>query len=286
MAPLISTAAKPSPGSVRGSTLEPASTRVPSNGNLVCLRHYRAVMDEHRVSQVRATATSAVRDALNRDAFLHPATEAIGVPVELLAASQEAALSFLGATSELDPETGPYLVIDIGGGSTEFAFGADQCRAWLSADIGCVRLTERYIHHDPPLPEELAACLQVTEAHLDDVVREIPQIEAGCLPVGVAGTVTTAAAVELGLATYDRDRIHHFWLARAAAEDVFRTLAIEAKADRIHNPGLELGRADVIVAGMCILIGVMRYFDFDRCLVSEADILDGLAMSLLGPTIR
>ena len=144
-----------------------------------------------------------------------------------------------------------------------------------------MRLTEKYVHHDPPLPEELAACLSVTELHLDDAVRAIPALSGPCRLVGVAGTITTVAAVELGLATYDRDRVHHFRLSKDAAEDVVRTLATETLADRVHNPGLHPGRADVIVAGVCILVRIMRYFDFEECLVSESDLLDGLALGLL-----
>lgn len=278
---------------------------------LDCLRAYRSVLDRHGVQQVRAAATSAVRDAANRAEFLDAASKAIGAPVELLTPAAEAALSFRGATAGLEPAAGGWLVLDIGGGSTELAlgFGSSQPSVdpvssprpdlplhstepasepgsdlqWHSAEVGCVRLTERYVHHDPPRPEELAACLQVTELHLDDAARAMPGITAGCELVATGGTATTAAAVELGLPAYDSDRIHHFELTRAAAEDVFRTLATESAADRIANPGLHPDRAGVIVAGLCILVKVMRYFDFDRCLVSEADILDGLARSLLDP---
>ena len=250
---------------------------------LACLRAYRSLMDRHRVERVRAVATSAARDAANRAEFLEAAGEAIGTPVELLTPAAEAALSFRGATAGLDPADGPWLVLDIGGGSTELAFGPATDPQWHSAEVGCVRLTERYVHHDPPRPEELAACLQVTELHLDDAARAMPGISAGCELVATGGTATTAAAVELGLAAYDRDRVHRFELTRAAAEDVFRTLATESAADRAANPGLHPDRAGVIVAGLCILVKVMRYFDFDRCLVSEADILDGLALSLLAP---
>jgi exopolyphosphatase/guanosine-5'-triphosphate,3'-diphosphate pyrophosphatase len=143
-----------------------------------------------------------------------------------------------------------------------------------------VRLTEKYIEHDPPLPEELAACISLTDAYLDDVVREVPGAAEARTLVGLAGTVTTVAAVEIGLATYDRDRIHHFTLTREAAEDVFRTLATEPRADRIHNPGLEEARADVIVAGCCVLVAIFRRFGFDEMVVSESDILDGLALSV------
>ena len=174
-------------------------------------------------------------------------------------------------------------MFDIGGGSTEFAFGTDEAEAAMSLDIGCVRLTEKYVEHDPPRPEELVACLSITEAHLDDVARQMPQIAHAATFVGLAGTVSTAAAVELGLAEYDRDQIHHFVLTKEAAEDVYRTLVTEAREDRIHNPGLEEARADVIVGGMCILVRIMRYFDIEELVVSEADILDGLVFSLLSP---
>ncbi|MDZ7732062.1 MAG: hypothetical protein U5R31_02230 [Acidimicrobiia bacterium] len=153
----------------------------------------------------------------------------------------------------------------------------------LSIDVGCVRISEKYLHGDPPRPEELTAALQVVESHLDDVARHLPRAGEARTLVGLAGTVTTVAAVEIGLAAYDRDRIHHFVLTRAAAEDVFRTLATEPLEDRVHNPGLEPERADVIVGGCIVLVGIMRHFGFDSCLVSESDILDGLAASLRGP---
>jgi exopolyphosphatase/guanosine-5'-triphosphate,3'-diphosphate pyrophosphatase len=192
-------------------------------------------------------------------------------------------LSFLGATAELDPADGPFLVFDIGGGSTEFTYGTTESEATLSTDMGCVRITEAWLHGDPPTAVELSQALSIIGIHLDDVVREIPQATEAATYVGLAGTVSTAAAVELGLATYDRDRIHHSRLSKAAVEDVFRTLATEPLAERIHNPGLERERADVIVGGMCVFVGVMRRLGIAECLVSESDILDGLAMSLVGP---
>ncbi|HTJ75215.1 MAG TPA: Ppx/GppA phosphatase family protein [Acidimicrobiales bacterium] len=245
------------------------------------LQEYRAVLDRHGVERVRMTATSAARDAANRDDFFAAATEAVGVTPELLGGEEEARLSFLGATAELDPADGPFLVADIGGGSTEFAVGTTYPpEGVLSTDIGCVRLTEKFLHSDPPAPEELSQAFDVVRGHLDDVAREIPTVVDVRRFVGLAGTVTTMAAVELGLADYDRDKIHHFVLTRPAAEDVFRTLATERRSQRIHNPGLEEARADVIVAGAVILVAIMRYFEFGDCLVSEADILDGLVASL------
>ncbi|HVL28793.1 MAG TPA: Ppx/GppA phosphatase family protein [Acidimicrobiales bacterium] len=274
------------------------------------LREYRDALDGHGVSAVRMTATSAARDAANRDDLFAPATAIVGTPPELLSGDEEARLSFLGAVSELGPNavtglrgpnavtglrgpnavtglrgpnavTGPFLVVDIGGGSTEFAVGTTEPEGVISVDIGCVRITEKFLRSDPPSAVELSQALSVVRDYLDDVAREIPAAREARQLVGLAGTVTTVAAVEQGLAAYDRDRIHHFVLTRDAAEDVFRTLATERRADRIHNPGLEPGRADVIVGGAAILVAVMRYFEHPTCLVSESDILDGLVLSLL-----
>jgi exopolyphosphatase / guanosine-5'-triphosphate,3'-diphosphate pyrophosphatase len=248
---------------------------------LDCLRGYRQILDRHGVERVRVAATSASRDAANRDEFFGAVEALIGTRPELLSGDEEGRLSFRGATGELDPASGPFLVVDIGGGSTEFIAGTDRVEGVLSVDIGCVRLTEKFLQHDPPQPEELSACISLTDAYLDDVVREIPAAAEARTLVGLAGTVTTVAAVEIGLETYDRDRIHHFRLSHEAAEDVFRTLATESRADRVHNPGLEEARADVIVGGCCVLVALFRHLGFDEMIVSEADILDGLALSLL-----
>jgi exopolyphosphatase / guanosine-5'-triphosphate,3'-diphosphate pyrophosphatase len=250
---------------------------------LACLRDYREILDHHGVERVRVAATSASRDAANRDELFDAVEALIGTRPELLSGEEEGRLSFRGATCELDPAIGPFLVVDIGGGSTEFIVGTDRVEGVMSVDVGCVRLTEKFILHDPPQAEELSACISLTDAYLDDVVREIPAAAEARTLVGLAGTVTTVAAVEIGLETYDRDRIHHFHLTREAAEDVFRTLATEPRADRIHNPGLEEARADVIVGGCCVLVALFRRFGFDEMIVSESDILDGLALSLLDP---
>jgi exopolyphosphatase/guanosine-5'-triphosphate,3'-diphosphate pyrophosphatase len=248
---------------------------------LEVLREFRSVLDRFEVGRVRMTATSAARDAANRDEFFDACEAVVGVRPELLDGGEEGRLAFRGATAELDPASGPYLVVDIGGGSTEFVVGTTEAEGVMSIDVGCVRLTEKYLHSDPPAPEELSACITVTNEHLKDVVRVLPQAREAATLVGLAGTVTTVAAVEMGLAEYNRDRIHHFVLTRAAAEDVFRTLATEPRRQRLSNPGLEPARADVIVGGCCVLVAVMRFFEFGACLVSEADILDGIVRSQL-----
>lgn len=254
---------------------------------IAVLAEYREVMDRLGVPEgrVRMTATSASRDASNRDVFFDAAEAAVGVRPELLSGDDEARLSFLGATSDLDPALGPFLVFDLGGGSTEFVYGTSgpegSIEGALSLDVGCVRLTERFFTKDPPAPEDLTSAISFTQTWLDDVLREMPRAGQARTVVGLAGTINTVAAVEQGLAVYDRDRIHHFVLTKDAAEDVFRTLATESRADRLHNPGLEKARADVIVGGCCALVAIYRTFALDEILVSEADILDGLALSVL-----
>ena len=245
---------------------------------VAALREYRDAIDAvGDVVAVRATATSAARDAENRDEFFEAAHDALGVTPELLAGTEEARLSFLGATTGLaDVAPAPYLVVDIGGGSTEFVVGTETPEGLLSVDIGCVRVTETWLHSDPPTPEELSQAIHVVREHLTDVRREVPAVATAKTLVGLAGTVSSFAMIEQGLPVYDRDRVHHFRLTRAAAEDVFRTLATEAVADRAHNPGLEPGRVDVIVGGAVILVSVLRAFGFDELLTSESDILDGL----------
>lgn len=244
------------------------------------LRRYKASIDAHGATAVRMTATSAARDAANAAELFDAAEAAIGVRPELISGEEEGHLSFAGATAGLDPADGPFLVVDIGGGSTELIVGTERVDAVRSLDLGCVRLTEQHLTSDPPGPEELSNAIAEVTDELDDLFREVPTLRGARTVVGLAGTITTVAAVEIGLPEWDSDAIHHFRLTRAAAEDVFRTLATEPLADRIHNPGLEAARADVIVGGCCILVALFRTLGLDELLVSEADILDGLVLSL------
>ena len=259
----------------RTGRLDPAAIE----RTLEVLREYRQVMDSAGVVGLRIAATSAARDAANSQDFLLAAEQILGQAPEILTGQEEAQLSFLGATSALEDKEILTLVVDIGGGSTEFALGRSQVEESVSIDVGCVRMTEKFLLHDPPLAEELSNCLSVIEQHLDDVAREVPRAATAARFIGLAGTVTNVAAVELGLLEYNPEAIHGFVLSKEAAEDVFRTLATEAVADRVHNPGLEAQRADVIVGGCCVLVEIFRYFGFEECIVSEADILDGLILS-------
>jgi exopolyphosphatase/guanosine-5'-triphosphate,3'-diphosphate pyrophosphatase len=174
------------------------------------------------------------------------------------------------------------LVADIGGGSTELVVGVpgEEPAGAISLDVGCVRLTERWIRHDPARPDELANALGEVRDLLEDADRQVPALAEAQRFVGLAGTVSTVASLDLGLADYDRDKVHHHLLPRDVVEDWFRTMAMGDREDRLGNPGLEEGRSDVIVGGLCVLVSILRYRGFDSCLVSESDILDGLCLSL------
>jgi len=244
---------------------------------LDALRGFRASIDEAGATRVRCIATSAARDVADRDAFLDAAEQVLGVRPELVSGEEEGRLAFAGATRDLDPAGAPFLVVDIGGGSTELAL---EHRV-VSLDVGAVRLTEQWLHGDPPTAQELSQAISVTNVHLEDLVRLAPEVKEARTVVLVAGTALTVAAVEIGLQEWDRGAVHGFRLTRAAAEDVFRTLATESLEDRKHNPGLDPARADVIVGGCCVLVAVLRFLDLDGAVVSDSDLLDGIAASLL-----
>ena len=253
------------------------------------LAEYRAVMDRHGVGPVRMTATSAARDAANREEFFAAATSAVGVRPELLGGEEEGSLSFAGATADL-PAGPRYLVADIGGGSTELAVGPAAGRwdggrpvpaAVRSLDVGCVRLTERFLHHDPPAREELQAATDEVEGLLRAASAQQPEFAGADRVVGLAGTVAALAALDQGLEAYDRGRLHHYELSRRSVEELLESLGSEPAEARRRRPGMESARADVIVGGAVVLAALLRHFALDGCLTSEADILDGLVMSLL-----
>lgn len=258
-----------------------------------CLRAYEVLLRDCGVSRnidsLRVIATSAARDATNRDSLFDAVEDVLGIRPELLAGHEEGRLAFAGATAGLTATRSAFgedeldLVVDIGGGSTEFAVGVAGCEPLgsTSVDAGCVRFSEKYLwEFDPPGPEALSGAVTVMRAHLDDVDRDLPDARRARRMIGLAGSIVAVAAVEIGLHTYDRDRLHHFVLRREAAEDVFRTLATERRSDRAFNPGLSADRLDTIVAGAAILATIMRHFQFDQCLVSENDILDGIIAEL------
>ncbi len=244
------------------------------------LRDYAAVIKKTGASQVRMVATSATRDAENAAEFVRRVEDVLGAPPEVLTGDAEARLSFTGATAELD-EAGPYLVTDIGGGSTEFVLGSpggSDIRA-ISVDIGCVRLTERHLHGDPPAGAEIAAAVADIDAALDVVATAIPVAQARTL-IGLAGSVATVVGIAIGLVAYESERIHHASASAADVHAVATSLLAQSSADRAMIGIMHPGRADVIGGGALVLDEIMRRFGFAEVLASEHDILDGIARAL------
>ena len=246
------------------------------------LTGYGEVLRRHGVARGRLVATSAVRDAANGEEFLARAARASGLVPEVLTGDEEGRLSMAGATVGLEPPPGPWLVVDIGGGSTELIAGRsaeDPSLAVVSMQMGCVRIAERFFHADPPTADELAAARAMVDSELDRAVAAHPGLATGIRLIGLAGTVATLASLDQGLAVYDRERVHHAVLSAATVARWHRTLAAETGVDRLRRPGMDPGREDVIVGGTLVLEAVMDRFGFGECLVSESDILDGLVAS-------
>ncbi|MFY1687814.1 exopolyphosphatase [Plantactinospora sp. WMMB782] len=248
---------------------------------------YAESIESLGVSDVRMCATSASRDAANADEFRAMVVDAIGVEPEVVTGDEEARLSFTGAVRGLGPDVpAPYLVVDIGGGSTEFVAGgrpvgggAATVDAAISVDIGCVRMTERHLPGDPPTPAQLAAAEADITAAVDRALSAVPGREAATL-IGLAGSVTTVAGIALGLPEYRPDRIHHARIPYADVARVTDELLVRSSAERLTIPVMHPGRADVIVAGALVLRIVMERAGMDSVIASERDILDGIAYSL------
>ena len=240
---------------------------------------YAATCGELGVERIRVTGTSAVRDAHNREEFFEGVRRLTGTEPELLSGEDEARATFLGTLSDLD-EAGPVLVVDIGGGSTELVMGEAEPEHLVSLDIGCVRMHEKHLLSDPPSADELAALRADVADHLGPAKEEL-RVPAGARMIGVAGTVTQLAALKIGLLVYDPDATHHMVLSHGDVRLMAKRLGSIRYAQRRESPGLEPGRADVIVAGAEILLVIMETFDAAEVLVSEKDILDGLILQLL-----
>ena len=243
---------------------------------------FAARIGDLAVDRVRFVATSASRDAENSAEFVAGVRARLGVDADVVDGAQEAALSFAGATGDLGGgEPGPVLVVDIGGGSTEFVLGEDHPVASSSVDIGCVRLTERRLHTDPPTPDEVAAARGDIDAALDRAGAAVPLAQARTL-VGLAGSVTTLAAMDAGLTAYDAALTHHYRLAAASVHELTARLLAMPRAQRARVPVMHPGRVDVIAAGAMVLAAVLTRTGRPEVLVSEHDILDGIAWSLVG----
>ncbi|GAA5079658.1 Ppx/GppA phosphatase family protein [Streptomyces similanensis] len=247
-------------------------------------REYAGIIKEHGAERVRFVATSASRDAENRDEFVRGVVDILGVEPEVISGDQEAEFSFTGATRELTGRTDlatPFLVVDIGGGSTEFVVGDDRVRAARSVDVGCVRMTERHLVRDgevsdPPAEDRIAAIRADVEAALDLAEETVPLRTAHTL-VGLAGSVTTVSAIAQDLPAYDSARIHHSRVSRDRVREITERLLHSTHAERAAIPSLHPGRVDVIGAGALVLLAIMERTGAEEVVVSEHDILDGIA---------
>jgi exopolyphosphatase / guanosine-5'-triphosphate,3'-diphosphate pyrophosphatase len=251
---------------------------------LAACRRYAQLIRSLGAQRVRFVATSATRDAANREEFFTGVSRILGVQPEVITGDEEAALSYTGATRELgdrDDIAAPYLVVDIGGGSTEFVLGDGKVRAARSVDVGCVRLTERYFRSDPPTPDQVAAATEDIDAGIAQAGKTVPLDEADSL-IGVAGSATTVAAIAMDLPEYDPTRIHGARIPAAHVRAVTADLLSMTHAERARIPSMHPGRVDVIGAGALILQRILDRLGLPEVLISEHDILDGIAWSLAG----
>ncbi len=249
---------------------------------------YAALCAANGVDRIRMVATSATRDAANRDVFFAMTADVLGAVVdgavaEVITGVEEAELSFRGAVSELDSAAAPFVIVDLGGGSTEIMVGTDTVQVSFSADIGCVRLTERCLHSDPPTAGEVAAAREVVRERLGEALRVVP-VERARTWVGVAGTMTTIAALAQNMTTYDSAAIH---LSRVGVDrllEVCDGLIAMSRAQRAALGPMHEGRADVIGGGAIVIeelaFALRARAGIDALTVSEHDILDGIALSI------
>lgn len=242
---------------------------------------YAAVVSDLGAQRLRFVATSASRDADNRDDFVAGVRARMGIDPEVITGDEEAALSFAGATRGLAAAVAPYLVVDIGGGSTEFVLGGSHPLAARSVDVGCVRMTERHVRHDPPGSAEVEGILADVDAAIARAAEVVPLGEARTL-IGLAGSVTTAAGIALGLPEYDSARIHGSRISAADVARVSDELLTMDHAQRAALPVMHPGRVDVINAGVLVLRRILEATGLPEVLVSEHDILDGVCWALAG----
>lgn len=249
------------------------------NRTLSAVEKFAQLIASKGVEKIRFCATSATRDAGNRELFTDGVERILGVKVEVIPGEQEAALSFIGATKELSQSDGPFLVVDIGGGSTEFVFGSKTVESAKSVNIGCVRMSERHLNLQPPTMASIAEAIIDIDIAITQAAKEVPITEAKSL-VAVAGTATTVAAAALKLDNYDRHLIH---LSRISATSVYQVAASfqSMNKDQLANLGyMHPGRVDVITAGALVLSRIMAATGASEFIASESDILDGIAWSL------
>ena len=249
------------------------------------LGEYRTMMDDAQVRRGLLVATSAVRDAANGRDFLDEARRITGVEARIITGTEEAALSYAGATAGLAPDSRPTMIVDVGGGSTELAVELDGVLYSTSMQLGCVRVSERALGRGIVDPGHERAAREMIGAELDAAFAQVPQFSdlvGRVRLVGLAGSVSTLAQLDSGLATYDRDAVHLRRLSKATVDEWRDRLAGEEPEARLARPGMVLGREDVLPAGLYVLSAVMERFDAAELLSSENDILDGITASILG----
>ena len=246
---------------------------------LAATQDFARIIASNGAEKIRFCATSATRDASNRALFIDGVRQILGIEPEVIPGSEEAALSFLGATKELGSDLTPHLVVDIGGGSTEFVLGSGKVEYARSVNIGCVRMSERHLNIQPPSEQQIQAATADIDAAISEAAKEVPFAQAKTL-IAVAGTATTVAAAALGLSEYDRYSIH---LSRISAEKVHEVAKMFASMNREEIAALGYihpGRVDVITSGSLVLSRVMKSTGASEFVASESDILDGIAWGL------
>jgi exopolyphosphatase/guanosine-5'-triphosphate,3'-diphosphate pyrophosphatase len=246
---------------------------------LAAVDKFAAEIAKRGVEKIRFCATSATRDATNRHLFVDGVRERLGIEPEVISGDEEAALSFAGAIKDLDPSNGPFLVVDIGGGSTEFVFGTSTVEAARSVNIGCVRMTERHFASDPVTPEQIELARTDIQAAIAQAAEVVPITKAKTL-VAVAGTATTVTAAALDLPEYDRYAIHLARVSSQQVHDVATMFATKNREQRLSLGYMHPGRVDVIAAGSLVLSEIMKATGATEFVASESDILDGMAYSL------
>ena len=246
---------------------------------LAAVDKFAAEIAKRGVEKIRFCATSATRDATNRHLFVDGVRERLGIELEVITGDEEAALSFAGAIKDLDPSNGPFLVVDIGGGSTEFVFGTSTVEAARSVNIGCVRMTERHFASDPATTQQIESARTDIQAAIAQAAAVVPITTAKTL-VAVAGTATTVAAAALVLPEYDRYAIHLSRISAQQTHDAAAMFATSTREQRLALGYMHPGRVDVIAAGSLVLSEIMKATGASEFVASESDILDGMSFSL------
>jgi len=250
------------------------------NRTLLAVKSFKEIIDRNKVDKIRFCATSATRDAMNRNLFIDGVRDILNVQVEVIPGEEEAALSFTGATYQLDQGSGPFLVVDIGGGSTEFVYGDKKVISAKSVNIGCVRMSERHLTNQPPTMDQIASAIVDIDIAITQAAVSVPINSAKSL-IAVAGTATTVAAAALDLSKYDRDLIHLSKISADKVHKVAQMFQSMNKSEISALPYMHEGRVDVITAGSLVLSRVMAATGAAEFVASESDILDGMAFSLI-----